>query len=61
MNINLNISLWQVFGMIVVVCLMISYLFADTHPVSEVVVPMVDPAVPSHHEGDIPVLDEDGL
>ena len=59
MNINLNISLFQVFGAIVLFCLMVAYFFDDTHPVVDV--PMVDETITHHHPDDIPVLDEDGL
>lgn len=61
MNINLNISLFQVFGIIVGICLMGAYFVGDTHPVVEMEVPMVDPNISHHHPDDIPVLDEDGL
>ena len=62
MNINLNITLWQIFGMIVGIALMVSYFVADTHPVVEMVeVPMVDPNISHHDPEDIPVLDVDGL
>ena len=62
MNINLNISLFQVFGVIVGVCLMVAYFVGDTHPeVRAMGVPMVDPNISHHHPDDIPVLDEDGL
>ena len=62
MNINLNISLFHVFGTIVLFCLMVAYFFDDTHPeVKAMDVPMVDPNISHHHPDDIPVLDEDGL
>ena len=54
-----ELNLIQIFGIVVGVCLMISYFVADTHPVVDV--PMVDPNVSHHHPDDIPVLDEDGL
>ena len=54
-----ELNLVQIFGIIVGVCLMLSYFIADTHPVVDV--PMVDETITHHHIDDIPILDEDGL
>ena len=61
-NINLNITLWQIFALIVLICALVAYFVGDTHPVIESVeVPMVDPNISHHDPEDIPQLDEDGL
>jgi len=52
-------TLTQFFGIIVGICLLVSYFVADTHPVVDV--PMVDETITHHHPDDIPVLEEDGL